>query len=348
MATRTSNFTGLEIEPSAVHVASIATGTKLSVKHAALVPLDPGVVRDGEVQDVESLSGTLREIFRDHRDLDKRVRIGIANQKIVVRVIELPPISDPKQLAAAVRFQAQDEIPMPLDSAVLDFQPLDIVETPAGLRQRVMLVAARRDMIDRVLAAVRGAGLKPEGIDLAAFGMVRALHAMAAPTETVVYLAIGGLTNLAVARGTDCLFTRVVGDGLDALAIELSERRAMTLDGARAWLGSVGLELPVEAHERYAAEPEIIEDTRAVLQDGVRRIAADVRNSVDFHHAQGTGDSVARCIITGPAASIAGFDVALSAELGLPVDVGMVDGPAGLNAGDLTVAAGLALAEATL
>ena len=45
---------------------------------------------------------------------------------------------------------------MPLDQAVLDYQPLEIVETEDGPRQRVLLVAARRDMVDRVLAAVRG------------------------------------------------------------------------------------------------------------------------------------------------------------------------------------------------
>jgi len=346
MAKRSHLLTGLEIEPSAVHVASLAPGTQGTVGVAALAPLDEGVVRDGEVHDVEALSAVLRRLFDEHRGLDKRVRVGIANAKIVVRVIELPPIDDPKQLAAAVRFEAEDEIPMPLDAAVLEHQVLDIVDTEKGPRQRVLIVAARRDMIERVLAAVRGAGLKPEGIDLAAFGMVRALHRQTDPRETVVYLAIGGLTNLAVARGATCHFTRVVGDGLGALATELAERRGMSLDGARAWLTSVGLELPVEGHERYADEPELIEDARAVLADGVRRIATEVRNSVDFHHAQGSSEGVARCVITGPAATFAGFADALSAELGLPVDVGVVQTPPGLDGGSFSVAAGLATEEA--
>ncbi|HEX6390152.1 MAG TPA: type IV pilus assembly protein PilM [Solirubrobacteraceae bacterium] len=342
MAKRSSTLTGLEIEPSAVYVASIAPGTQISVQEAALAPLEPGVVRDGEVQDPDALADVLRRLFEDHRNLDKRVRIGIANQKIVVRMLEMPPIEDAKELASAVRFAAQDELPMPLDAAVLDHQILDIVETPQGLRQRVLVVAARRDMIERVLTAVRGAGLKPEGIDLAAFGMVRALHAQSDPRETVVYLAIGGLTNLAVARGTACHFTRVINDGIDDLAVELSERRGMTLEGARAWLENVGLELPVEEHERYAAEGDLLEDARAVLADGVRRIAGEVRNTVDFHHAQGFGEGVARCVITGPAAAIRGFAAAMQAELSLPVEVGVVQVPPGMDGGSLSVAAGLA------
>ena len=66
-------------------------------------------------------------LYRENKGLDKRVRVGVANQKIVVRVIELPYLEDAKELAAAVRFQAQDQLPMPLEHAVLDYQPLDVV-----------------------------------------------------------------------------------------------------------------------------------------------------------------------------------------------------------------------------
>jgi type IV pilus assembly protein PilM len=201
-------------------------------------------------------------------------------------------------------------------------------------------------MVEKVVRAAQAAGLRPEGIDLAAFAMVRALHRMGASGETVLFLAIGGVTNLAVAQGTECLFTRVVGGGLEALAIELAERRALTLEHARGWLDHVGLQLPTEEVEGYEKDGPIIEDARVVLVDGVRRIAGDVRNSVDFHHAQGGGAGIARCIVTGPAASLPGFTASLSAELGLPVEAGIVEGGGSdIDAARFTVAAGLAVAE---
>src|SRR4051794_35257278 len=173
MAKRATTIVVLEIEPSGVHAAAVTVNGRVSVKTAAVAPLETGIVRDGEVNDVEALAEALRSLYRENKGLDKKVRVGIANQKIVVRVLELPPLEDRNELEAAVRFQAQDQIPMPLDSAVLDFQPLDIVETDAGRRQRVLIVAARRDMVDRVLMACKTAGLKPEGIDLSAFAMIR-------------------------------------------------------------------------------------------------------------------------------------------------------------------------------
>ena len=340
MAKRTPSLVGLELEPSAVHVAAVTTAGGLAVKHAASAPLPAGVVRDGEVVDVEALSGVLRTLFAEHKALDKRVRIGVANQKIVVRVIELPVIEDPKELEAAVQFTAADELPMPLDGAVLDWQRLEVAETPMGPRQRVLLVAARRDMIEKVLAAARGAGLRPEGIDLAAFGMIRAFAAGVPADEDVLYLAVGGLTNLAVARGTTCTFTRVVGGGLEAMAVELAERRALPLDQARTLLADIG----VEGDRVTDADEGTVRDARIILADGIRRIAGEVRNTIDFHLSSAPG-SISRCVLTGPAVSVPGFAEALAADLNLPVEPGVVAGTELREPARVAVAAGLALTE---
>ena len=124
---------GLDIEPgfvAAVQVRATA-GDGVSIERAAGLPLGPGIVRDGEVADPEALAEALRELFRQHK-LGKRVRIGVANQRIVVRTLELPPLQDAKEIAAAVRFHAQDHIPMPLEQAVLEHQSLGLVDTLEG------------------------------------------------------------------------------------------------------------------------------------------------------------------------------------------------------------------------
>jgi type IV pilus assembly protein PilM len=173
--------------------------------------------------------------------------------------------------------------------------------------------------------------------------MIRALYRPDAEDQHVLYLAVGGLTNLAVARGTRCLFTRTSSGGVEALAIELAERCELTLDHARAWLEHVGLTTAVEEIE---GDEAIVGEARRVLLEGARRIAAEVRNSLDFHLTQGGDGAVARAVLTGSAAEIPGFDVALSSALGLPVTLGFVDGvPPGLAPGRVAVAAGLAVEE---
>ncbi len=345
---RSTTFVGLTIEPGRIAAAHASVNGSIVIHDGARAELEPGVVRDGEVADSDALAEALRTLWSEHRHLDKRVRIGVANARIVVRTIHLPPIPDPKQLAIAVRFQAADEIPMPLDDAVLDFQSLGIVDTPDGPRQRIVLVAARREMILETLTAARAAGLKPVGIDLSAFGMVRALQDPRADEGPELFVSVGGLTNLAVADRGICTFTRVAGSGLESLAVELAERRELTLEHARMWLHHVGLEAGIEDID---GEQEIVADARAVLTSGARRIATEVRASLDFHQGQvEDGSGVRRVVLTGPAVAVAGFATALHAELGLEVQERVVAAAKGislgpLDAGCLSVAAGLAVAE---
>jgi type IV pilus assembly protein PilM len=338
------SIVGVDIEPGYVAAVEGVDG-RLAVERAAYVALPGGVVRDGEVVDVDTLAGALRELFAEHK-LSKRVRLGVANHRIVMRMIDLPPLEDPKEIASAVRFQAQDHIPMPLDQAVLEHQPLGLVETADGTRMRVVLVAARRDMIDRLLEAATHAGLRPQGIDLSAFAMVRALHRPGS-TATVAYVSVGGITNVAVASGTTCVFTRAIAQGTESTAGDLAERRALTLEHAHQWLRHVGLERPVEDVE---GEREIVIEARAVLTDAVRRIGAEIRNTLDFHRMQEGSTPVDQVVLTGPGAAIDGFVDQLGEQLGAPVEIGVVPEAAAGSAlaGDghrYAVAAGLTVED---
>jgi type IV pilus assembly protein PilM len=341
MARRSKNLIGLDIEPGSIAAVEVAVADGLSVARAAVAHLDPHIVQDGEVTDGQALTEALTALWAANPWLSRKVRIGVANARIIVRVMDLPPLEDPKDLAAAVHFQAGDELPMAIDQAVIDFQSLGMVETPMGMRSRVVLVAARRDMVERVLTAARDAGLRPEGIDLSAFAMIRALGYQEGAT---LYLSVGGQTNLAVAENGNCLFTRVSTAGLETMAIDLAERQALTLDHARGWLSHVGLVTPLADVE---GEQPIIEDARMVLADGVRRVVEDVRATLDFHATQMSGGAaVERVLLTGPAVAVPGFAETLERELGLPVEPRTLAGPDdGIGLERLSVAAGLAVSE---
>ncbi|HEX7297690.1 MAG TPA: type IV pilus assembly protein PilM [Solirubrobacteraceae bacterium] len=343
MAQRDKHLVGLDIEHASITAVEVAVNGRLAVRTAARAKLEEGIMRDGELVDSDGLTAALRALWRDHKGLGKRVRIGVANQKIVVRAIEVPPTKDRRELDAVVRFQAQDSLPMSLESAVLDYVPLNSVDNGAGERQRVLLVAARRDVVERLVNAVSRAGLKPAGIDLSAFAMVRALSSGAPADEHVLYLCVSGTTNLAVAQGSTCLFTRVSGAGIETLSVELAERQGLTLDHAQAWLSHVGLEAPLESIE---GDPDIVKEARHVLLDGARRIASDVRNSLDFHTMSGATSPITCAVLTGAAMDVPGFAAALQSEMSMPVEArGVPGGPDAIEPGRLTVAAGLAVSE---
>ena len=332
---------GLELDPSHVAAAEVHVNGQIMVSKGAVADLRPGVLRDGEVVDTAALSDVLRTMFADHA-LGTNVRIGVANQRIVVRTLDLPLVNDPAALEAAVRAGAPDHIPVPMDEAVLDFQPLGTVETAAGPRTRVVIVAVRRDMIDRLVTATSDAGLTLAGIDLSAFAMVRALRP-AGTQQAVLYINLAGLANVAVANDTGCLFTRAAAGGLDAIVQTLSERRGLTMEHARGWLQHVGLSTPIVAVE---GDPELVAAVRQTLDEGVHQVADTVRNSLNFYRMQDSAEPVERAVLTGPAVAIPGFAEELATQLHLPVESALVaTDEEGADAGRLTVAAGLALGD---
>jgi type IV pilus assembly protein PilM len=201
----------------------------------ASVELPANLVVDGEVVNRDGLAEALKA-FVSQAGLPKNVRLGVSNQQIVLRVVELPRIEDEKQRDAAVRFQAAEAIAMPLDEAVLDHQVAGYSEAPDGTpRMQVVLVAARRSMVEALLEAAKDAGLKPEGIDLDAFALVRTLAAAngdQAEDTARVYCHLGGVTNLAIAVGSACYFTRplsAVWDDEDAGA-RLADEVRLSID----------------------------------------------------------------------------------------------------------------------
>jgi type IV pilus assembly protein PilM len=247
----TRGIVGLDLDGQFLAAVQASEG---GVSRAVSAELPPGVIVDGEVTDVEALSEALKDFFKTH-NLPKRVRLGVSNQQIVVRHLELPKIENGDELAAAVRFQASEAIAMPLDEVVMDHQVVsEYVNQDGAARLRIVVVAARESMISRVVDAVRAAGLRPEGIDLNAFALVRTL---ALPSDSAensrVYCHLGGVTNLAIALGSICVFTRplstVWDDDDQDIAAALAEEIRLSVDFYMAqpdarWVGEVVLSGP--------------------------------------------------------------------------------------------------------
>jgi type IV pilus assembly protein PilM len=367
-AKQSKTVVGLDVEAGSIAATELRANGTAEVSKTGIASLEPGVFREGEVSDHEALSGALKQLF-SKRKLGKAVRLGIANQRVAVRTLRLPLIEDDEELETAIRFQAQDHIPMPLEHAVVDYQVIDTTVGEGGERRMdVVVVAARRDMVEAMLMAVRGAGLRPVGIDLSAFGMIRALsngrsnsagagddsgpaedgeEDAATPnvTPATLYCNLGDVTNLAVARGASCLFTRISPFGVEGIAQRLAERRGLTLDHAREWIAHVGLERPAEELE---GDRETIDVTREVLAEGAAKLADELRLSLEYYGAQEGAPAVEGVVACGPGSTIPGLSERLERELGQrfevgrPTALGHLDHP---SAARLTLSYGLALAE---
>jgi type IV pilus assembly protein PilM len=233
------------------------------------------------------------------------------------------------------------------------------------------------------MEALRRAGLRPVGIDHSAFGMIRAVarepHVavgagayVEAPPEATpdmqaaapmpmpdssgiepapgfasakLYCNLGDITNLAVARGSACLFARAASFGVEGIAQKLAERRSLTLEHARQWLTHVGLQTPIETLE---GDPETVTAARTVLTEGVDKLADELRLSLEYFGAQEGALPVEGVVACGAGTAIPGLVERMQVELGQPFELGRPHALEALDDGSasrLTLSYGLAMEE---
>ena len=204
---KTHTHVGLHIDSR--RASAVAVDNKRVVA-AASVELPPGAVTDVGVAQPDQLSESLRELF-SMGDFGRNVYLGLSVRHGVVRLLDMPLVENESERESAVRFQAAEAIAMPLEEAILDWAFVGQTVVPGGAsRMQVVLAAARRVPVLELVDAVNAAGLKPMGLELEPFALVRALGEPAQENEAArLYVHVGASNAiLAIAVGHTCMFTR--------------------------------------------------------------------------------------------------------------------------------------------
>jgi type IV pilus assembly protein PilM len=254
------------------------------------------------------------------------VRLGIANNRIGVRILEIAGIEDPKQLENAIRFRAQEALPIPIEEAVLDYHVLgERVDDQGTKVRRILLVVAYRELIDRYVAACKKAGVRLAGIDLEAFALLRALGEPQeddgpASDAALVVVAIGhDRSTFAVSDGRVCEFTRVLDWGGSTLDVAMARELNCAPSEAE----------PVKRQLSLAAEnvpdgltEEQANRAREAVQRQLQTFARELVSSLQFYQNQPNSLGIGEIVITGGTAHLAGLAEELQRLIGVRVTVG--------------------------
>ena len=352
---------GLKIGASQVAAARVSNSGGPQLLQVARVALPDGVVVGGELRDVEGLAEALKELFAANKLPKRNVRLGIANNRIGVRTFEISGIDDPRQLANAIRFRAQETLPIPLEEAVLDWQVLsesNNAETGEKIHN-VLLVVAYRELVDRYISACRKAGIRLSGIDLEAFAMLRALEAPAEPNATGaagarVMVNVGhDRSTFAVSNGRVCEFTRVLGWGGQNLSVAIA--RALDLVPSQATPIKHALSLVAQSEPSEDFSPETLGTAREAVIRELQVFARELVSSLRFYQNQPGSLGIGEVVLTGGTAHLPGFAGELHTLIGVPVRVGdplnrvavpkKFREPDDYPVGSLTVAIGLGIED---
>jgi type IV pilus assembly protein PilM len=351
--TRTKKLVGLKIGASQIAAARVVNNGAPELVQVAREELDADLVVGGELREPEELAQVLRNFFRKHKLPRQGVRLGISNNRVGVRIFEIAGIHDEKQLVNAIKYRAQETLPIPIEEAALDYQILgERVDEEGVLHRRVLLVVAYRDLIDRYVAACRKAGIRLVGIDLEAFALLRALAPPPTPepaTSAIVVVSVGhDRTTFAVSDGQTCQFTRVLDWG--GRSLDTSIAKALDLSPSEAQPIKLALSLAEPSIPAGLTSEQAEQVREAVLRD-VHEFARELVSSLQFYQSQPGSLGIGEIVLTGGTAQLPGFAAELSRLLGVRARVGdplthiqvgkKVDGEQPL--GSLTAAIGLGI-----
>lgn len=301
---------GLDIGATGVRAAVLAPGTlegrpSVTVHGVGRVDLPAGVVVNGVVQEPASLTAALKRLWAENKFECRNVILGTANQQVLVRDLTVPNL-DPEQRAKALPYQAKEIVALPIEEVVLDFCQLGD-PNPATDMVRGLLVATPREPILGAVAAVERANLKVARVDLASFGVLRAIADEHLSVEAVIDLG-AHLTTIVIHDHGVPKLVRTLARGAAEITEQLADRVGINLPDAEQIKCEAGLDHP---------NPEI---TRALIE-ALRPLFAEIRTSVGYFRSTNDGALIERISLTGGGAYLRGIAPALSEQIGLPVRV---------------------------
>ncbi len=323
---RTKKLVGLKLGGSQLAAARVNNNGVPELVQLARTDLEPGIIVGGELRDPDLLAESLKEFFRAHKLPRQGVRLGIANNRIGVRIFDIAGIEDANQLENAIRFRAQEALPIPIEEAVLDYHVLDERTDEEGQPlRRVLLVVAYRDLVDRYISACKKAGIKLAGIDLEAFALLRAL---AEPPEfdappsnaALVVVSIGHeRSTFAVSDGRVCEFTRVLDWGGATLNVAVARALELAPSEAEPFKRMLSLshdDTPEGLTQEQAAA------AREALRKQLQAFARELVSSLQFYQNQPGSLGIGEIVITGGTAHLHGLAEELHKLIGVRVRVG--------------------------
>lgn len=162
---------GINLSSSKISIIEMAGSRKdIIIKNMVKAELPSESIIKGEVQNPIILANGLKEIWKKYKISDRKVFIGIANQKVIVKEVKIPVVDD-IEIANSVKYQISDFIPIPKNNIIYDYFIIEKEESFS----RLMLVGALKSMIDNVVESFKKAGLLAQAIDLNCFALYRTI-----------------------------------------------------------------------------------------------------------------------------------------------------------------------------
>jgi type IV pilus assembly protein PilM len=305
---RNTTTVGLDIGSGLIKLVAIshASGGPVITK-VAFATVGNDAIVEGEVMDPAIVADAIKGLLASAGIKTKRVVTAVGGRDVIIKKIAMDRMKEP-EAREVIRWEAEQHVPFDMDNVELDFQILD--PEGDGLQMTVLLVAAKRELVDHKMALLSDVGLDPAIIDIDAFALHNAfeLNYPDAMRGVVGLINIGHeTTNINILDEGVPVLTRDIPIGTRRFKEDLQRERGLSADEADRLLQG--------AEESSAALDPLLESRGEELAVGIERAAAFLQS------ASRSAGGISRIFTTGGGARIPRLNKVLSDRLRIPVQL---------------------------
>lgn len=311
---RSKNAVAIDVGSSSVKLIELEvdrTG-RPRLKHFGVEPLPPEAIVDGAVMNQSAIVSAIRALLAKQKVKTREAVVGVSGNSVIIKRISLPLMTQ-EELDESIQWEAEQYIPFDVNDVNIDAFVLQGQADEAG-QMEVLLVAARKELVNEYTGIVQDAGLKPVVIDVAAFALENAftLNYDVSPAATALVNVGASTTNINVLRRGVSAFTRDLGIGGRSYTEELQRTMNVSYEEAES------LKVAGESADRTAVVPEEVERVLAGVSEN---LATEIHRSLDFYLSTAGGGELGRVYLSGGAAMTPGLREALERACGCPVEI---------------------------
>ena len=304
---RSKSVVGLDIGSSSIKVVEMEpAGETHRLKDFGVAELLPEAIVDGEIMDRQLVVETIQNLFEQKRLRSRNIVSAVSGRAVIVKKILMDRLAE-EDAREAIHWEAEQHVPYDINDVSLDFQILDEEANPKQMQ--VLLVAAKRDMLNAHADLVREAGLSPVVIDVDSFAVQNAILANYdfTPEEVVALVNIGAeITNINIIQGGIPHFTQDLSLGGNTFVEAVMKKH--NVSHAEALAAIRGQEAPAF-------------DLKAVVEEVCEDLATAIERSIVYLKTSGDTERITRLMLSGGGVRIPGIVDFLARRHQVPVEI---------------------------
>jgi type IV pilus assembly protein PilM len=305
------NVIGLDIGSSSIKLVELTEGkASYKLQNLGISTLPPEAIVDGALMDSVTIIDTIRDLIATSKVKTKDVVTSVSGQSVIVKKIQLPYMTD-AELEESIKWEAERHIPFDINDVNIDFQTCGANPENAEVMD-VVLVAAKKDIINDYVSVIMEAGLNPIIIDIDAFALenMLAINYEVGKEEVVAIANVGAsTTNINILKNNVTGFTRDIFKGGDQITEDIQRQ----------------LHVDYEEAEKIKVGSKVDVNSRSIVQNLLKTtsesLAVEIRNSLDFFQSSATYEKISKLYLSGGGSKMKDFDIILQQEIGIPVEV---------------------------